>query len=153
MLNTLKSLFARDGEPATPEGPKRHYVASAALLVEAAHLDETYGEQERTVIRRVLTERFGLATDEADALLEAGESAQEASVQLYGFTRDIKENLAPEDRVDVIEMLWEVAYADGVLHDYEAHLVRRVAGLIYVSDRDRGDARKRVLDRLGLEEG
>jgi uncharacterized tellurite resistance protein B-like protein len=50
----------------------------------------------------------------------------------------------------VIEMLWEVAYADGRLHDYEASLLRRVTGLLYVSDRDSGEARKRVLARLGL---
>ena len=49
-------------------------------------------------------------------------------------------------------MLWEVAYADGVLHDYEANLMRRVGGLIYVTDRDRGDARRRVLERLGIED-
>jgi uncharacterized tellurite resistance protein B-like protein len=66
------------------------------------------------------------------------------------FTRTIKDGYSPEDRVEIIEMLWEVAYADGVLHDYEANLLRRVGGLIYVSDQDRGDARKRVLTRMGL---
>jgi len=50
----------------------------------------------------------------------------------------------------VIEMLWEVAYADGQLHDYEANLLRRITGLLYVSDRESGEARKRVLARLGL---
>jgi uncharacterized tellurite resistance protein B-like protein len=51
----------------------------------------------------------------------------------------------------IIEMLWEVVYADGVLHDYEANLLRRIGGLIYVSDRDRGAARKRVMKRLGID--
>jgi len=50
-----------------------------------------------------------------------------------------------------VEMLWEVVYADGVLHDYEANLLRRIGGLIYVSDMDRGNARKRVMTRLGIE--
>ncbi len=54
------------------------------------------------------------------------------------------------ERIELIEMLWEVAYADGVVHDYEHNLLRRIAGLIYVTDRDRGLARNRVLARLGL---
>ena len=53
-----------------------------------------------------------------------------------------------EERIELIEMIWEVVYADGELHDYEANLLRRLGGLLYVSDRERGDARKRVLARL-----
>ena len=64
------------------------------------------------------------------------------------FTRVIKDVYPLEERTQVIEMLWEVVYADGVLHDYEANLMRRVGGLLYVSDRDQGAARKRVLDRI-----
>ena len=55
-----------------------------------------------------------------------------------------------EERIGVIEMLWEVAYADGELHDYEASLLRRVAGLLYVSDRANGEARLRVMAKLGI---
>ena len=64
-------------------------------------------------------------------------------------TRVIKDNYSQQERVELIEMIWEVVYADGVRHDYEDSLLRRIAGLIYVSDRDRGNARKRVLERLG----
>ena len=66
------------------------------------------------------------------------------------FTRVIKDRFSEDERVRMIEMLWTGAYADRRLHDYEASLVRRVAGLIYVADRDSGAARKRVLRRLGL---
>ena len=72
------------------------------------------------------------------------------SVAWQGFTRAIKDALPPEERIGVLEMLWEVVYADGRLHDYEASLLRRVAGLLYVSDRDSGEARLRVLARLGI---
>ena len=70
-------------------------------------------------------------------------------MQWQGFTRAVNDGFAPEDRIQVIEMLWEVVYADGELHDYEASLLRRITGLLYVSDRDSGEARKRVLARLG----
>ncbi len=157
MLNRIKTWMA-SGFSGSPSGTDdedalpRHHIAAAALMVEAAHLDDAYGAGERETIRRVLIERFALEEEEADSLLAAAEAKQSESVQLYGFTRDIKDALSPEERVQVIEMLWEVAYADGELHDYEAHLVRRVAGLIYVNDRDRGEARKRVLARLGIED-
>ena len=61
----------------------------------------------------------------------------------------IKDRFPHEERLELMEMLWEVAYADGVLHDFEASLMRRISGLIYVSDRDSGAARKRALARLG----
>jgi uncharacterized tellurite resistance protein B-like protein len=71
-------------------------------------------------------------------------------VQWHGFTTAIKDGFEPAERVELIEMLWEVVYADGQLHDYEASLLRRIAGLLYVSDRNSGEARKRVLARLGM---
>ena len=64
-------------------------------------------------------------------------------------------NLDPQQvygRDKLIELLWEVVYSDGSLHAYESNLLRRIGGLIYVSDRDRGDARKRVLQRLSAEQ-
>ena len=62
----------------------------------------------------------------------------------------VKDGFDQEERIRLIEMLWEVAYADGELHDYEASLMRRITGLLYISDRDSGEARQRVLARLGL---
>ena len=91
-----------------------------------------------------------MSAAEADELLAEAEQAASASVQWQGFTRAVNDGFAPEERIQVIEMLWEVAYADGQLHDYEASLLRRITGLLYVSDRDSGEARKRVLARLGL---
>ena len=73
---------------------------------------------------------------------------QSEANQLLGFTRTIKDRYSLEERIELIEMIWEVVYADGELHDYEANLLRRLGGLLYVSDRERGDARKRVLARL-----
>ena len=83
-------------------------------------------------------------------LIASGQAAVERSHQLFAFTRIVKQGFDFDERIRMIEMLWEVAYADGELHDYEASLVRRVAGLIHVADRDAGQARKRVLARLGL---
>ena len=87
----------------------------------------------------------------AQAVLAARQTVED-STQLYAFTRVIQERFSDEERIGMIEMLWEVAYADGHLHEYESSLVRRVSGLIYVADRDSGAARKRVRQRLEAAE-
>ena len=127
-------------------------LALAALLIEAANCDDHFDEKERRIIARLLESRFNLSASEARALLAAGETAASEAAELFHFTRIINQRLAYEERVELIEMLWQVAYADRVLDDYEDSLLRRVGGLIYVPDRERGMARRRVLERLGIDE-
>ncbi len=105
---------------------------------------------ERARIRQLVQERFALNGEEAAELIAEAEKAAAESVAFQGFTSAIKNGFDHDERVQLIEMLWEVVYADGELHDYEASLLRRVTGLLYVSDRESGDARKRVLARHGL---
>jgi uncharacterized tellurite resistance protein B-like protein len=129
-------------------------VALAALLVEAAysgHGGDRFDAAERAVIAGLLERRFELTETEAQALLAAGEREAERSAELFRFTRLINERLSHDQRVELIEMLWEVAYADGVLDQYEDSLLRRLSGLVYVSDLERGAARRRVLLRRGLD--
>ena len=140
-------LRGRADAPDTLPSRDDKQLAAAALLVEAALMDEAFDDRERRTIERLVVARFGLGEDECRRLIAAAEAAVAESQQLYRFTRVVKDRFAPEERVELIEMLWEVAYADGVLHDYEASLLRRVSGLIYVSDRDSGEARRRVLAR------
>jgi uncharacterized tellurite resistance protein B-like protein len=150
MLELLRDLFG-PRPPAASMAPDRRLVAAAALLVEAARLDGRFEAAERERIREVLQGRLGLAPEVALELLEAGERASEASVDWHGFTQAVKTGFDYEGRLQVIEMLWEVAYADGHLHDFEASLLRRVTGLLYVGDGDSGAARRRVMRRLGIE--
>ena len=102
-------------------------------------------------IQQLLVERFQLTPWLAGELLARAERTATESVAWQGFTHAIKQELAPEERIEVIEMLWEVAYADGHLHDYEASLLRRVAGLLYVGDRESGEARLRVMAKRGIK--
>ena len=127
-------------------------IALTALLIEAANSDDRFDEAERGAISRLLERRFRLSRSDANELLAAGEVAACESAELFLFTRIINERLSFEERVELIEMLWEVAYADRVLDKYEDSLLRRVGGLIYVPDRERGEARQRVLKRLGLDQ-
>lgn len=153
MFARLKRLLTEPS--AEKDGERQHsfeekQLAAAALMVEAARLDDEFDDDERIRIEDLLQNQFSLTAAEAGDLLSAGEQASNDSIEWQGFTRAIKDGFEPEERIALIEMLWEVAYADGELHDYEASLIRRITGLLYVSDRDSGEARKRVRTRLGI---
>ncbi len=127
-------------------------LAVAALLVEAAMMDGDFDTTERATIERLVVERLSLDAEDAKELIADAEARVRDSVEMWGFAHKVKDAFSYEDRIGMVEMLWEVVYADGVLHDYEASLMRRIAGLIYVEDRDSAHARKRALARLGLDD-
>ncbi len=154
MLTKIKKLLLAEQPPGSAakgdHGTDELQLAAAALLIETASMDGQIGDEEQGTIASLLAVSFGLEASALEDLLEAGRKADAESTQLYGFTRVIKDQYSHDERIRVIEMLWEVAYADGHLHHYESNLVRRVSGLMYVSDRDSGEARKRVRQRLDL---
>ena len=144
MFRQLRNLLA---VPA-PEPPQDLRVAVAMLLIEAACRDDVFGPEECTVIARLLMEKFSLSKEECTDLLRSAEAASGNIVQIHPYTRAVFEQMTPDGRIDLIEMLWEVVYADGVLDPEEDALIRRLGALIYVTDRDRVLARQRVLARL-----
>ena len=97
-----------------------------------------------------LRDRFGLDDAELATLVEAAEERVSHSAELHGFTSHVKDAFSLEQRIEMVEMLWQVVYADVVAHPYEANVVRRVCGLIYVPDAESGAARKRAMVALGL---
>lgn len=126
------------------------HLAAAALLLEAAFSDGNYTSDEQGRIRILLQTHFNLTEIETNNLIIEAEKVVDKSVQLYGFTRIVKDKYNQEERINIIEMLWEVCFSDGKADKYETNLIQRVAGLIFVSDRERGLARKRVMARLGI---
>ena len=122
----------------------------AVLLIEVARSDDTVKAREQGLIERALARRFGLQLGEVTRLVKAAEESAIWATDLFHLTRVVVENFSEAERIGVIEMLWEVAYSDSddLLTGDEDALIRRVAGLIYVSDRDRGEARQRVMQRL-----
>ncbi len=120
-------------------------VAVAALLVQAARMDDHFDPAECQAIRRLLARQFALEQDELAAVMKEAERAAAASSDLFGFTHVIVDNFSPAERIRLIEMLWEVGYADGTLDPEEDMLIRRIAGLIHVEDHARGEARLRVM--------
>src|SRR5437899_8731042 len=118
--------------------------ALAVLLIEVARSDDRVEVRERGIIERALARRFGLDGSEVRHLMKAAEEGAIKAVDLHRFTQTVVRKFSEEERIGVIEMLWEVAYSDGLLTGDEDALIRRVAGLIYVSDWERGEAKRRI---------
>jgi uncharacterized tellurite resistance protein B-like protein len=150
MFDHIRALLSGESSPHAPKTGSQLQIAVAALMVQAATMDDTFDAAERTAIERLLAARFALDPASVRRLLATAEAAAERSNQLYSFIRTVVEQLNAEERIRIVEMMWEVAYADGVLDPDEDALLRRVAGLLYVSDYDRGAARKRVLKRISI---
>jgi len=151
MLDKILTMFSTRDDSGPIEDPKREKaLAAAAILVEAATQDADFDATERATIKRILEQDLGVSTEEADSLIAEAEAQVARHVGLYRVTTTIRESFDEDERVDLVEMLWEVVLADGEVHDYEANLLRRIAGLIHVSDQQSGAARKRALDRLGI---
>lgn len=155
MLAQIKSLIfgAAAGEIPESDADDRVAAAAAALMIETALMDGDFDADERAAISRMLVTRFGLPNVDVEVLMNEAEAAVADSVELFSFTRVLRGDFVHDERVEMIEMMWEVAYADGELHDYEANLIRRATGLLHVSDRESGEARKRVLERLDIDAG
>ena len=148
MIEHLKSLLFGTGGSAIDEVR----LAVCALLVEAAMMDGSMDEREQAHIAWLLRDRFELPAEQAEAMLTRAIALQENSTQLFPQTKTIVDAYSIPQRIEVIEMLWEVVYVDGQLHDYESNLVRRVAGLLYVPDHENGAARRRAMAKLGLSD-
>lgn len=144
MMKSLRSLFAAK----TPaELPMPAEIAVAALLVEAALVDGVYVNIESDMIAEILLESFDFDADKADAVLAQAETLAEEAVGSHQFTKHAKK-LALQDRVKVIEAIYRVVLADGERSDEEEAYVRQVAGLLYVDDVSRAEARRRAEARV-----
>ncbi|MGW8309843.1 MAG: tellurite resistance TerB family protein [Thiogranum sp.] len=146
MLNAVQKFFRSRIE--SDAGPDEHglHLATAALLFEMLRADDHEHPTERHVLERALQEQFGLGKAETGELAALADREAADAVSLYQFTGLINEHFTPEQKVQVVEMLWQVAYADGRLDPYEEALVRKIADLIYVPHRDFIRSKHRVCD-------
>lgn len=121
-------------------------LAAAALLVHVMSIDGAVTESERDVLRNILSARFDLSESECAALVELAIARDAEAVDLYAFTSVLNRALDDEGRRRVVEMMFEVAYADGGLSEFEDNLVWRAAELLNVGSRDRVRIRREVRD-------
>ena len=153
MFRDLLNRLMGDMPPASPLQGEDAELAIAALLVRVARADDHYDEAERRHIDRVLACRRGLTPDEAAARRLQAEEIEAEAADTVRFTRQIKDRIPLDDRSGVLEAMWEVTYVDGKRTSDEESLVRLVAGLLGINDRDSALIRQRVLADLGISDG
>lgn len=146
MLAALKRVFAElsAGAPRGGIAEDERRLAAVALLVHVASIDGVTAEAERAQLIDLVIGRFGVDPAKARALLVAAERRDREAVDLYAFTSLLKLKLDEAGRLEIVDMMWEVAFADGKLHEFEENVIWRVAELLGVPARDRLTARKRA---------
>ncbi len=122
-----------------------------ALMAEAATADGNVSEKEMQLISDVIARQFVLGHSQAEELLKSALKEAEDRVQLHGLVRQLRDHSDYEERIGIMEMVWMVVLADGRLDHIEAQMMRRLAGLLFVSDVDSGLAAKTAKKRLDLE--
>lgn len=136
MLKTLKDLFdaLRPPQAADSAQNRQHLLqlAAAVLLVEVMRADPELGAAERRAVIAALRDKFALADDEIERLLELAEQTAQRATDFFSFTSRINESFEMTQKLRMIEHMWRVAYADGTLGAHENHLMRKVADLLYI---------------------
>ena len=140
-----------DGGTAVPCEDEAFVTTITALLVEAGMADGGLDDAERAGILHLLTEQLELTDDKAKGLLDEAIVVHNSRIEIHSLVRQIRTETEMDDRIIILEMIWMVVLADGVLHEYEAQLMRRLAGLLYVDDVASGHAANSARARLGLE--
>ena len=150
MLRAIQDFFRTNIEPDMQAGPDQHglQLATAALMFEMLRADHDEHPDERHALERALKASFSLSDTETRQLAQLAEREAVESVSLYQFTGLINRHFSPQEKIQVVEMLWQVAYADGHLDRYEEALVRKIADLIHVPHREFMQAKHRVQNIL-----
>ena len=125
------------------EGPNNKNVLIIALLIHAAKIDENYTENEKKIIKKVIMDLNKISSNQADELLRLAEKKEKESNQLIEFTKEIKK-YSMEFKLKIVEIIWKIVYSDGNSDDYESNLIRRICGLLYISDKDKGIIKSKV---------
>ena len=120
-------------------------IAVASLLIHSAKIDENFTEKEKKIIKSALIE-MGAEIEKIDEILEESEKKEKDSNQILDFTREIK-NINEDKKKLIIEALWNIIYSDKNADMYEANLMRRLSGLLYLDNRVVGDIKEKVIKK------
>ena len=138
----FKKFFSKE-----KKDPAKNDVLIIALLIHAAKIDENYTENEKKIIKKTIMDLYQLDLNQAEELLNKAEKKEAESNQIIEFTREMKK-YSMEFRLKIIEIIWKIVYSDGTSDNYESNLIRRICGLLYVSDKDNGIIKTKVKDLI-----
>ena len=149
MIDIFKRFFstaAEDGQnPAGKDIEREVIMAIGALFLEMGRIDETFTEQETAKVISILTNKYGLSGEDADALLDEADRELKESVDLWQFARVINERYSIAKKEKLIEWLWQIVYVDGKMDKYEHYLMNKLSKLLGLSHKQLIDAKLKVL--------
>ena len=134
----LKNIFKKK-----EKNTENKNILIAALLIHAAKIDENYTELEKKIIKRAVIDLFKTNENETNKIIINAEIKEKESNQIIEFTREVKK-YSMEFRLKIIEIIWKIVYSDGANYNYESNLIRRICGLLYISDKDNGIIKMKV---------
>ena len=154
MIKFLKNLFGKEISGQNKDVNRdtqddKIIEAVAVLLLRAASIDGNKDEVEILSIKRLLKKQFDLGDDEIEILLSSATKEEEKTVDLYKWSRIINDNFSKEKKHIVFSMMCEIIIADGLIDPFESSLIRRLSGLLYISDKEAGFIRKKILETKG----
>ena len=121
---------------------KSYLVKITALLIHAAKIDENYSNEEEEIIKKTMID-LGSTQNEIEMLMKSAKKMEENANQILDFTREIK-NLDEKDKIKVIKSIWRIIYSDKNADIYEANLMRRLSGLLYIDSKTMGDIKEQI---------
>ena len=146
MINLLKNILNNQNST-NDNDDNKNLELLCGLMIEAAYTDGQIDKSEINKIKLSLVELFSEDLKEVEIVLEEALKNKNNSRSLHHYTSYINKNFSEDKKLLLIETLWEIVLSDGEIHDFEANLIRRLAGLLYISDVNSGNARKRALNK------
>ena len=149
MIHLLKKIFDRNAETVPGGDPKESLhdirIATCALFLEMAHIDDEFSDAEREHIIVTLKKDYDLSDEHADELIRASEDELKDSIDLWRFTNLINSNYSINEKIQIIELVWKIAYTDGRLDKHEDYLVHKLAELLRLSHKQLIDAKLKIV--------
>ena len=144
MFDKLKSVFDKKIEEES-EQFNTVQIAISTLMIQTAVYDGTFDEQEKSKILELIKKYFNFNEDQKLTLFKIAMKVNDNSNDMQQFTSVLNHNLSEEEKLNIIEMLWKIIISDGHIDDYENALIRKISGLLYISDRDVGQIKKKLI--------
>ena len=147
MINFLKKILNNQNSSEYKEDNEKLELL-CGLMIEAAYTDGQVDQSELNKIKISLINVFEEDSEEVNIILKEAINNKNNSKSLHHYTSFINKNFNEDKKLLLIEALWEIVLSDGEIHDYESNLIRRLAGLLYISDVNSGNAKKRALNKI-----
>ena len=144
MFDKLKSIFDKKIEEENEQFDTVQ-IAISTLMIQTAVYDGVFDEQEKSEILELIKKYFNFNEDQKLSLFKIAMKVNDDTNDMQQFTRVLNDNLSEEEKLNIIEMLWKVIISDGRIDDYENALIRKISGLLYISDKDIGQIKKKII--------